>query len=52
MADIEERALKAWAEFEPDACVATDRDIFIAGYLAGAAQAQRDYVAHYEGRWS
>ena len=54
MADIEERAAKAWEDwhaevghYEMDSCTECER-IFLAGYLAGAAQAQHDYVAHYE----
>ena len=51
--DIEERAEKWAKEYEAEKRLPswTGFDVadLIAAYLAGSAQTQRDYVAHYEG---
>lgn len=52
MASIEERAEKWAREYEEQANLPAytgfATEDLIAAYLAGSAQTQRDYVAHYE----
>ena len=51
MADIEERAEHAWDMHSVDRDTIrrqfSERETFIAGYMAGVAQTQRDYSTHY-----
>lgn len=52
MADIEERAEKWARDYGREQGTSTPdfgADDLIAAYLAGSAQTQADYVAHYEG---
>lgn len=48
MADIEDRAEKWIEQNFPDAWTSAKTALRLA-YLAGSAQAQQDYAAHYEG---
>jgi len=51
MADIQERAEQAWRMYSVDIATEnrqpSEHELYIAGYMAGVAQTQRDYSTHY-----